>query len=199
MPEKETDVTGVILVGGESRRMGVDKAFLEVGGTPLFERVLRVFREAFDTTILVGNHAGRFAGYGHPLFSDMYPGSSLGGLYTGLMRAETPYIFVSACDVPFPSISVARYLVSRRDGYDAVVPKGADGLEPLFAVYSKGCGERMRRLLEKRNFCISDLYPDINVRYVLPEDLARQEGAELTFLNLNTPEEYVLATRKGTG
>ena len=83
MPESlEHDITGVILVGGKSRRMGRDKAFLEVAGKPLIERVLEVFRNSFTQVILVGNREERFAGYGLPVLPDIYPGSALGGLYT---------------------------------------------------------------------------------------------------------------------
>lgn len=177
--------------------MGLDKAFLEIEGTPLFERVLRVFTDIFARTILVGSQDERFARYGLPCYPDMYPGSALGGLYTGLEHADTPFIFVSACDVPFPSGDVARYLVSLRDSFDAVVPTGADGFEPLFAVYSRSCREPMRRLLEEGNFCIFDFYPEMNVRYVATEEFAGLEGASRTFLNLNTPEEFDRVTRNG--
>ena len=197
MMHKETEVTGVILVGGKSRRMGVDKAFLEIEGTPLFERVLGVFTDIFARTILIGSQSERFARYGLPCYPDIYPGSALGGLYTGLVHAEAPYIFVSACDVPFPSSAVARHLTLLRDGFDAVVAKGADGFEPLFAVYASSCSEPMQRLLEKGNFCIFDFYPEMNIRYVAAEEFVGLEGASRTFLNLNTPEEFDRVTRNG--
>jgi molybdenum cofactor guanylyltransferase len=193
----ETDVTGVILVGGKSRRMGVDKAFLEIEGTPLFVRVLRVFRGTFERTILIGSPAERFACHGLPVYPDIYPGSALGGLYTGLVHAGTPYIFVSACDLPYPSSAVARNLASLRHGFDAVVPKGVDGFEPLFAVYSTGCREPVRHFLENGKLCIFDLYPELNVRYVLAEELTRLDGGERTFVNVNTPEDLARVTRKG--
>jgi molybdopterin-guanine dinucleotide biosynthesis protein A len=194
----ETDITGVILVGGKSRRMGVDKAFLEIEGTSLFERVLRVFRETFARTILIGNQAEHFASHDLPVYPDIYPGSALGGLYTGLVHAGTPYIFVSACDLPFPSSEVARYLASLRIGFDVVVPKSTDGFEPLFAVYSTNCREPVRHFLESDKLCIFDLYPEMNVRYVLEEELTRLDGGEKTFVNINTPEDLARVTRKGT-
>ena len=95
------DITGVILVGGKSRRMGRDKAFLQIVGKTLFERVLEIFRESFDRIVLVGDRAERFAAYDLPVLPDIYPGSALGGLYTALYHAETEYIFVSSCDLPF--------------------------------------------------------------------------------------------------
>jgi molybdopterin-guanine dinucleotide biosynthesis protein A len=185
-----TDCTGVILVGGKSRRMGVDKAFLKIGGIPLFERVLTVFRENFATVILIGNNAERYSGYGLPVYSDIYPGSALGGLYTGLMRATTPHVFVASCDLPFPSNTVLRHLLSFRKGCDVVVPADASGFEPLFAVYAKSCLAPMQRLLEQGNFCIFDIYPALNVKYIPIEELLRLDGGDRAFINVNTPDEF---------
>jgi len=182
-------MTGVILVGGKSRRMGTDKAFLEVGGKAMFERVLEVFRENFCHIILSGDRQERFASYGLPIYEDIYPGSALGGLYTGLFRAQTEYVFVCPCDVPFPSGKVISYLCSLISGYDAVVPVTANGFEPLFAVYSKNCLQPMKDQLESSNFCVYDFYPRVNVRYVEQQELEPVDPAAKTFLNLNTPEE----------
>jgi molybdenum cofactor guanylyltransferase len=191
-----SDSTGIILVGGKSRRMGVDKAFLEIDGRPLFERVLAVFRETFSRIILVGNRQDRYSRYGLPVHPDIYPGSSLGGLYTGLVKAETSRVFVASCDLPFPSGAVVRHLLSLKEGCDGVVPTGPDGCEPLFAVYSGSCREPMRRFLERGNFCILDLYPELNIRYVPIEQLSHLDGAERTFINLNTPEEFARAENR---
>jgi molybdopterin-guanine dinucleotide biosynthesis protein A len=191
-----TDCTGVILVGGKSSRMGVDKAFLKIGGIPLFERVLTVFRETFARVILIGNNAERYSGYGLPVHSDIYPGSAMGGLYTGLMHATTPHVFVASCDLPFPSSMVVRHLLSLRKGYDVVVPASTSGFEPLFAVYAKSCRGPMQRLLEQGNFCIFDLYPALNVRYVPIVELLRLDGGDRTFINVNTPEEFARLERE---
>lgn len=191
------DITAVILVGGKSRRMGVDKAFLEIDGVPLFERVLGICREAFTRIILVGGQNARFAGYGLPVHPDIYPGSALGGLYTGLVHAQTPYVFVTACDLPFPSSAVARHLASLRHGFDAVVPKGTDGFEPLFAVYAKSCLEPMQRFLEEGKIRIFDLYPEINVRYVPTDELVNLAGDDRALVNVNTPAEFARAGGKG--
>ncbi|HEX8960881.1 MAG TPA: molybdenum cofactor guanylyltransferase [Geobacteraceae bacterium] len=193
------DMTAVILVGGKSRRMGVDKAFLEIDGVPLFERVLEVCREVFNRTILIGDRSTRFARYGLPVHPDIYPGSALGGLYTGLVQAGTPFAFAAACDLPFPSSAVARHLASLRYGFDAVVPRSADGFEPLFAVYSRTCLEPMRRLLERGNFRIYDLYDELNVRYVPMEALSRLAGDERALINVNTPEEFARVSGKTDG
>lgn len=183
------DITGVILIGGKSRRMGRDKAFLQIAGKPLFERVLEVFRESFDRVVLVGDRAERFAGYGLPVLPDIYPGSALGGLYTGLYHAATEHVFVGSCDQPFPNPTIVRYLCSLKSGFDAVVPALTHGFEPLFALYTKSCLGPMKELLESGNFCAYGYYPKIQVRYVQGEELARLDRNERSFVNVNTPEE----------
>ncbi|OGU08009.1 MAG: molybdenum cofactor guanylyltransferase [Geobacteraceae bacterium GWC2_58_44] len=191
MPEpRQHDITGVVLVGGKSRRMGRDKAFLEVAGKPLFEIILELFRGSFERVLLVGNREERFAGYGLPVLPDFFPGSSLGGLYTGLHEAETDHVFVSSCDLPFPSGEVLRHLCSLKQGFDAVVPSTRYGYEPLFALYSKSCLAPIKRLLDRGEFCAYAYYPEIRVRYVPPDELAPFDRDGRAFLNLNTPEEF---------
>lgn len=191
MPELlQRDITGVILVGGKSRRMGKDKAFLEVAGKPLFEIVKELFQANFERLLLVGDRAERFARYGLPVEPDIYPGSSLGGLYTGLYHAETEHVFVSSCDLPFPNAEVLRYLCSLKEGFDAVVPTTSYGYEPLFALYAKSCLPPIKAQLESGEFCAFAYYPQVRIRYVTSRELAPFDRDGRAFLNLNTPQEY---------
>ena len=191
MPEPlNHDITGVVLVGGKSRRMGRDKAFLEVTGKPLFARVLEVFRESFDRTVLVGDREERFASYGLPVLPDIYPGSSLGGLYTGLYHAATEHAFVSSCDLPYPNTEILNHLCSLKDGFDAVVPSTKYGYEPLFALYAKSCLGPIKALLDSGDFCAYAYYPRVRVRYVPYEELAHLDRDGRAFMNVNTPDEF---------
>lgn len=184
------NIAGAILVGGKSRRMGRDKAFLRIDGQGLFERVLELFRESFDRVLLVGDRAERFAGYGLPVLPDLYPGSALGGLYTALHHAETEYIFVSSCDLAFPSREMMLHLCGLRGGFDAVVPKPVHGFEPLFALYGKSCLETIEAFLKSGNCCAFGYYPKLRIRYVQGEELASIDRDGRAFLNVNTPEEF---------
>jgi molybdopterin-guanine dinucleotide biosynthesis protein A len=191
------DVTGVILVGGKNSRMGRDKAFLPIGGVPIFERVLEVLKRHLEKVILIGDRPERFTRYGLPVHPDLYPGSSLGGLYTGLHVSETRYIFAAPCDLPFASDDLLQYVISLREEFDVVVPMTGGDPEPLFALYSKDCLNPMRELLEAGNFRIFDFYPRIRVRRVLETDLRHLDGSDKAFLNVNTPEEYERLLREG--
>lgn len=191
------DVTGVILVGGKSSRIGREKAFLPVGGVPVFERVLDVLRKHLEKVILVGDRPERFAKYGLPIYPDIYAGSSLGGLYTGLHVSGTHYVFVAPCDLPFASGGLLQYLVSLREGYDVVVPMTSGYPEPLFALYSKDCLNPMRELLVAGNFRIFDFYPRVRVRRVQGAELFPFDRSGNAFLNVNTTEEYERLLHEG--
>ena len=193
------DITGVILVGGKSRRMGRDKAFLELDGIPLIERLLRVFRECFSQTILVGDNGQRFSNYNVPIFTDIYPGSPLGGIYSGLYHSSNQHIFVASCDLTYPNSDIIRQICSLNNGYDAVVPLLPHGFETLCAVYSKNCQPAMQAMLEGGNHRIFDLYPQINVRAVPYDELASADRDGRAFLGVNTPDEFDAVKNTGTG
>ncbi len=186
------DTTGVVLVGGQSRRMGTDKALMPMSpgdGRPLYQAIVATLAEVLPRVILAGGPVARFAGSGLPVHPDRFPGSSLGGLYTGLSQARTPYVFVLACDMPFVPPGLIRGLLSLRPGADAVVPRRADRVEPLCAVYSRACLPHMRRLLEEGGHRILDFFSEVRVRYLEGEDLDRLDPEGRAFINLNTPED----------
>ncbi len=187
------DVTGVILAGGRSSRMGRDKATLEIGGTSLFENIAGVFSALFASSLIAGDRPD-LSRPDLPAFADEFPGSALGGLYTGLKHADTPYIFVSACDMPFVDATLIRSLAEQRHRYDVVLPQTPAGLEPLFACYSKNCMEIMRRQLEDGNFRILDIYPQLRVRIVTEDELPENWQKALT--NINTPQDYSKAAER---
>ena len=192
----EDDVTGVILVGGKSSRMGHDKAFLPIGGVPIFEKVLDILKKHLEKVILIGDRPERFTRYGLPVYPDLHTGSALGGLYTGLHVSETRHIFAAPCDLPFASDALFQYVISLREGYDVVVPMTGDDPEPLFALYSKDCLNPMRELLEAGNFRIFDFYPRVRVRRVPESELRHLDGSGKAFRNVNTQEEYERVLRE---
>lgn len=180
------EVTGILLAGGKSRRMGSDKARIEVDGQTLFARALALLQRYFATVLIAGDRPD-LALPGVPALPDIYPGSALGGLYTGLSAARTDWIFVVPCDMPYPDGRIIELLLQHRTGCDAVVPRTPAGLEPVFALYHKRCLPQMEAMLQQGRYQIYDFYQRLAVHYLDWHDLP--PGWERSLLNINTREQ----------
>ncbi len=179
-----SDITGVILAGGRSRRMGRDKATLALAGRTLFERAHDAFEPVF-TQILIAGDRPDLASATVPYFADEYPGSALGGIHGGLSAAQTPWIFVIPCDLAAPDANLIRHLLPYRHNQDAVVPRTTAGFEPVFALYHKNCLPVMEHMLQGGNFRIYDFYDRIRTRFVDNDELP--DGWQTALVNLNSP------------
>jgi len=189
------DVTGVILAGGKSRRMGTDKARLHVDGVPLLERVARIFRRLFAQTILTASDPDVYTELGFPVYADVFPDrGSLVGIYTGLLKAETPYVFCASCDMPFLNESLIRFLVDLRPDFDLVLPFSDHGREPLHAVYGKGCLKPMEKLIAEERLAIMGVFSQVRTRRVSPEEVTAFDPKFLSFMNCNTPGDLEIAS-----
>src|SRR6267143_373552 len=110
----QIEVTGVLLAGGKSRRMGEDKRYLVVGEQTLLERGLGVLRSIFQEVLVVIAQDNPPLGVDARVVRDLVPDcGSLGGLYTGLTQATAPCIFVVACDMPFLNQAVIAQFTSQ--------------------------------------------------------------------------------------
>jgi molybdenum cofactor guanylyltransferase len=184
-------VTGVILAGGQSRRMGRDKAFLPFGKGLLIERVIEVARQVTDGVILITNTPEQYQHFGLPMFSDVIPqAGSLGGIYTGLVSAKTPYSLCLACDMPFVKPEFLRLLCDTAAEADVVIPRNDEDFQPLCAVYSQVCREPIRQKIEASRLKITGFFDQVRVRIIEGELLARYDPHDIMFFNANTPEEY---------
>jgi molybdopterin-guanine dinucleotide biosynthesis protein A len=184
-------ITAVILAGGTSSRMGSNKALLVVDGTPLIEKIYRTMARLFREVILVTNTPGEYAFLPCPMVADRYPGvGPLAGLHAGILASREDRIFITACDTPFLNPDVIRMICAVDGEYDAVVPLSAGGKEPLQALYKRRCLAMVEQALEQGNGKLMNLLDRLRTRFITPEELASIPGAELSFCNVNTPEEY---------
>lgn len=188
-------VTGVILAGGLSRRMGGNKLFLDVGGVPLFERVLQPLQQLFRQVMVISNDDEPFRCYPCLVHHDIYPGSALGGLFTAIFHAKTTWTFVSAGDLPFVNMAVINYLITLTYDCDVVVPYSDKGVEPLFACYAKSCLPIMEQALKDSQFKIVNLFETLTVRHVSVEQLADIPGIGNAFMNLNCSADLSLCNQ----
>jgi molybdopterin-guanine dinucleotide biosynthesis protein A len=188
-----SDVTCIILAGGASRRMGRDKALIQVEGIRLFDYVYGKCHDLFPEIIIVTNQPQQFSQYHHAyIVMDEIPGAgSLGGLYTGLIRANNDYIFCAACDMPFLKPALVSHLVARRFQYDIVMPVTGKGFEPLHALYSKRCIEPIKKMLEQSEFKISKLLSRVDVWYCREKELKKIDPALSSFTNVNTKKDLM--------
>ncbi len=189
-PKKIAGVTGVILAGGESRRMGSDKSLLPLNGSLFIEHVYRQMADLFEEVIVVTNSPSLYQKLPCRKVPDVYTAQgALAGIHSGLHHARFGKAFVVACDMPFLSGEVIRYLCSV-DGGDLVIPRSPHGLEPLHALYSKSCLPAIKKVLEKGKKRIILFFDDVCAVEVAGENLANLDPEGLSFRNINTPQEY---------
>jgi molybdopterin-guanine dinucleotide biosynthesis protein A len=206
-------VSGIVLAGGKSRRMGRDKALLEFDGAPLIARVLARVRAVCAQVLVVADDVEAYARFGAPVIPDVYPGKgSLGGIFSGVYAARAEYALVVACDLPFLNEALLRYLISLAPHNDIVIPRAhapigraksatrydqldvkASGLQATHAIYSKRCLEPMRARLLANDLRIINFFDEVRVRVVEPDEVARFDPQGWTFFNVNTPEDLHIA------
>ncbi|MBI4620163.1 MAG: molybdenum cofactor guanylyltransferase [Desulfobacterales bacterium] len=183
-------MTGVILAGGKSKRMGRNKAFLEINGQRMVDQIADIFKDTFEEVILVTNSPIEYLHLDLRIVTDLIPNKgALGGIYTGLFYASSEHIFVIACDMPFLSKGFIDYMVSKAGKFDAVVPRSGDGLQPLHAIYSKRCLRQIEALLELDDLKITNFYPKVRVREISPHEILSFDPEQSIFFNINTPQD----------
>ena len=188
--ESKREITGIILCGGKSVRMGENKAFIQIEGVPIINRIYDLFKGLFREVIIVTNQTDLFSGFDSKIYSDLIPGKgALGGLYTGIVFASFQHSFCVACDMPFIKKSLVQYLIEEIDDADVVIPRTKDGLEPLHAIYSKNCVNPIRRMIEEGKSKIIDIYGHVKVKIIDEKDFFRYDPERESFINVNTPEE----------
>jgi molybdopterin-guanine dinucleotide biosynthesis protein A len=183
-------MTGIILSGGKSSRMGANKAFLHVGGERLIDRTVRIFKEIFPEVILVTNSPLDYLDQDCTIATDIIKGKGpLGGIYTGLFHASHERIFMAACDMPFLNRAFIKYMMDHCADFDIVVPELPDGLQPLHAIYSRRCLPAIKRLIDKDQLKITGFYKGLK-KLTIPEDVTKRfDPRGMMFINVNTEED----------
>ncbi len=188
-------MTGIVLAGGENKRMGVDKAFLEVAGSPIIENVLRALGSIVHRIIIVTNSPERYLAYKARVIADrLDQRGPLTGIYSGLSVSGSEYNIVVACDMPFLNADLLAYLMKLAPGYDAVVPTFKERAEPLHAVYSKSLLPMIEKRIREDDRRLQGIFERANVRYVAEKEISRFDPERRSFINLNTPQQYKEAT-----
>jgi molybdenum cofactor guanylyltransferase len=186
-------LTVAIQAGGESRRMGRDKALIPFLGKPLIQRVIQRVALLADEVLVTTNRPENYFFLNLPLFSDLAPGrGALGGLLTALNAAHGDLVAVVACDMPFVSIAL---LAAQRDllvegDFDAVIPQTEGGTEPFHAVYRRAtCLPAIQEAIQAEKWRVDAWFSKRAMRFLTPEEVQRYDPDQLAFWNVNTPED----------
>ena len=195
-------LTVCIQAGGQSSRMGEDKALKIFLGRPLIQRVADRLTPIADEIIVTTNRPDAYAFLNLRLFSDIKPErGALGGLYTAIASATQPIVAVVACDMPFASPrlieTMSRLLVEEEA--DVVIAKSEGGYEPLHAVYRReACLPAIEKSIEADQWKVIAWFPQVKVRVLTMDEITSADPEGLAFWNVNTPEEFVKAEKLAT-
>ena len=187
----------VVLTGGKSSRMGRPKALLPFDGEPLIVHAVRRLESLFSEIIVVAAAEQELPPLPARLVRDQvaYQGP-VAGIYYGLREARGAIGFVTSCDVPFLNLRFISYLISQISDYDVVVPYWEERLQPLFAVYRREVAPLLKDQLERGELRPISLYKKVRTREVAPDEIRRFDPEGLSFLNMNTPEDYQAALKR---
>jgi molybdopterin-guanine dinucleotide biosynthesis protein A len=217
---KIDDCTALILAGGDSRRMGQDKAALVLDGMTLLQRVTATMQTLFPKVVVSVRQVR--GGVDVPQVCDEVEASGpLAGLIAGLAQADTPWVFAVACDMPFVTREMVEVLAKFREkathpnpplsgrepnsspdkgrlggvGVQAVVPLVGGYPQPLAAFYSRSALETMRATLVAGERSVRGALEKLEVRYVSEAELREADPQLRSFFDLDTPQDFQAAKR----
>jgi molybdopterin-guanine dinucleotide biosynthesis protein A len=185
------DIACIILAGGASTRYGREKAIVTIRSETLLQRVLARVPAVCQEVVIVGTqtsaHSCLSGLVNARVVDDIIPGlGPIGGIYTGLRMSKARHNLVVACDMPFLNLRLLQHMIGVSRGYDAVVPRLGNLIEPLHAVYDRNTLGPIEKLLVQGVLMVSRLFDTVPVRYVEREEIERWDPHHLSFFNINT-------------
>src|SRR5215208_3426640 len=198
-----------VLAGGQSRRMGTDKALLPLvtGGQPMLGLVLERLSSVADDVLIVAIEQERYASFGARVVPDLHPQvGALGGIQAAITWSSHEHCLVVACDMPFLSLPLLRRMASEPRNYDVLVPlipgesrQRGDGLvfQTLHAIYSKQCLPFIENRIAEGNKQVIGFFEDVRVRTLDVTEITRWDPNLRSFFNANTPDALLAAARVG--
>ena len=199
---KFPEISGIVLGGGKSRRMGEDKRCLKWEGVNFLDRVCQILSMSFEEVLVVT--AERDYDCTHlpvRLVTDTIPDKgSIGGLYTGLVEATHPFVFVVACDMPFLKSDAISQVCSQPES-DVVMVRLSKGLQPLHARYGKRCVPKIENMIHREDLRIQNLTLEeqLSVNILEESCFDHIDPNRKSFLNINTPADLEFARKMAFG
>ncbi len=181
-------VNAIILAGGKSKRMGVDKPLMSFNGETLLERSVMLCKSFFKD-VIISSQNPKHQVEDCKIVPDLIEGCGpIGGIHSCLKISDTEWNFVMSVDAPFLEPAFISLLISETDGYDAVIPVHNSGIEPLLGIYRKRSLLQMEKQIADGNYKMHDLLDHLNVNFVDAQSWV--DRYPLIFKNLNKPEDF---------
>lgn len=185
------DLTGLVLAGGASERMGQDKAFLELGGRPLIQIVVERVAQVCSEVLIVAGDATFYTSFGVPVVADRFQDVGvLGGLHAGLSAATHSLTLAVGCDMPFIKPPVLRAFARWAERHDVVLLRHNGHVEPLHGAYRRTCLPAIEAAIRAGERRIISFFPEVRVRTVSPEEVLAIDPRLESFRNVNTPDDW---------
>lgn len=186
-----SELSAILLCGGRSDRMGLNKGLIEWKGQPLIVRLAELLEELFGDVLLITGQERRYTELiDLPILKDKMEGlGPLGGIYTGLLASGNEHNLVAACDMPQVKPELLKLLVGEIDDSPLIVPQVGGFLEPLLAVYSKRCISKIEHLFQLEKLKPLDLLELLPAKIIPEEKLRKVDPGLESFFNLNAPED----------
>ena len=186
-------ITGIILAGGESSRMGSDKGLEKLCGKPLINYAIDVFT-GLCSEIIISSSSSAYKDFGFQVVKDEYPGiGPMGGIYSALRQSKTDNNLVLSCDLPFVTKELLSYILENASGYHVAVPwQGERHYEPLCGFYSLSVLSEMSAYIKKGNYKLPDLFEEISINKLVISGSSDCYNEEL-FFNVNSKHDLLTA------
>ncbi len=187
------EVTGIILAGGKSSRMGADKGFQELCGKPLVHFAIEAL-SGLCSSIIISSSSEAYRVLGYKVVADVFPGiGPMGGIYSALKQSKTEKNLILSCDLPFVTQELISYILKRSEGFQVAVPwQGGQHYEPLCGFYHLSTLEQISAFIQNNNYKLPDLFEEINInRLTISNKLVFYKDS--LFLNVNSKHDLATA------
>jgi molybdopterin-guanine dinucleotide biosynthesis protein A len=202
--ECEEVTAAVVLAGGGNRRFGALKSFINIEGAPIIVRNLALLKELFHEVFISTNSPGPYFYLGAPLIGDVLPSRGpMSGIYSALINAKGPGVFVVACDMPFLNKTIVTFVLEQRLRHcrecgpcDAAVPVFNNGPQPLLGVYSRTLLPRLEDGIVHEKTSLIPFLHGVNTYFINEPDMRKIDPGGRSFMNINTVGDYEAARNK---
>jgi len=182
------NISGYVLAGGKSRRMGTDKALLMFQNEPLLKHMIKLI-EPFCLRVSISGNNSDYSVFGAEIVPDLFAdGGPIAGIYSTLCHSKSDWNLLLSVDVPFVNDELLHYLISNIGEYDCIVPKHDLGVEPLIGLYHKQVIPVIDDMIKVGDYKLMNLVQKLNTRFLDCSSLIKSNSR--LFMNINNPKDY---------